>query len=471
MIKKDAILIGSGQANVPFAKKLSEAGWKIVMIEKSQEKLGGTCLNVGCTPSKTLIASAKRMFDIKTSSKHGITVPTIDVDFKKTQKRKEAIVKEGKEGIIKRMSEVKNLELVYGTGSFTGKNSVLVKKAKGKDEEYTAPYIFIDAGTRPAVPEIKGLSETKWYDSTGILELKEIPEKLIVVGGGYIGLEMGQMYSRFGSKVTLIEHSDQIMSSEDKDVVEPLQKILEDEGMTFILNASVEKVKGKEGSVTVSYKSKDKNQTVKGTHLLIVTGRTSNADGLNVEAAGIKLDKKGFVKVNAKLETNVKNIFAMGDINGGPQFTHISYNDYVIMTKNILQNGKASTDGRIVPYTMFTDPQVGRVGLSEKQAKENKLDYSVIKIGGERITRGKETAQTQGPWKAVIDNKSGKILGASIVSTEGGEVATVLQMAMESGMKATHFPTAIFAHPLYSESLNTLFSQLNKIKKFEKELI
>ncbi|SFI37918.1 mercuric reductase [Halpernia frigidisoli] len=472
MIKKDAILIGSGQANVPFAKKLSEAGWKIVMIEKSVEKLGGVCLNVGCTPTKTLIASAKVMHDIKVAGKHGISVSDLDINFKKTQQRKDAIVEEGKKGMIKRMGEVKNLEIVYGKGSFKDKNTVIVKMENGKEKEFSAPYIFIDAGARPAIPKIKNLDKIKYYDSTGILELKEIPKKLIVVGGGYIGLELGQMYSRFGSKVTILDNSSTIMSHEDEDVTKPLQEILEKEGMNFILNSFVEKVSENGKNVSVTYKIKGKEHSITGSHLLVVTGRISNADTLNTKAAGIKLDEKGFIKVNSKLETNVKNIFAMGDINGGPQFTHISYNDFVIMTENILHKGKRTTKGRIVPYTMFTDPQVGRVGLSENQAKKQKLDYSVIKIAGERITRGKETAQTQGPWKAVIDNKSGQILGASIVCTEGGEIATVLQMAMLGKIPADYFPTGIFAHPTYSESLNTLFSQiytLNKNKNFLKK--
>lgn len=462
MIKKDAILIGSGQANVPFAKKLSDAGWKIVMIEKSEEKLGGVCLNVGCTPTKTLIASAKVMHDIKVAGKHGISVSNLKLNFKKTQKRKQNIVGEGKSGIIKRMNALKNLELVYGMASFIDEKSVVVKMKNGKEEKYSAPYIFIDAGARPAVPKINGLDKIKWYDSTGILELKEIPEELLVIGGGYIGLELGQMYSRFGSKVTVIERSPQIMSGEDKDITEPLQEILKKEGMTFILNTDIEKVEEKGKKVTLTYKIKAKKHTISGTHILVVTGRVSNADNLNTKAAGINLDEKGFIKVNSKLETSVKNIYAMGDINGGPQFTHISYNDYVIMTENILGKGKASTKGRIVPYTMFTDPQLGRVGLSETQAKIGKLDFSVVKIGGERITRGKETAQIQGPWKALIDNKSGKILGASIVCTEGGEIATVLQMAMEGGIPAKHLETAIFSHPTYSESLNVLFSVLKK---------
>ncbi|KIA90450.1 mercuric reductase [Kaistella jeonii] len=462
MIKRDAIIIGSGQAAKPLSQKLSDAGWKTVMIEKSEAELGGVCLNVGCTPTKTLIASAKVMHDIKTATKHGISVSNPKIDFSITQKRKDKIVDDSKEGLIKRTSEAENLELIYGIASFSGEKTVIVKKINGEEQEFTAPYIFIDAGSRPAVPKIEGLDDVKWYDSTGILELKEIPKKLIVIGAGYIGLELGQMYSRFGSEVTIIETSEQIMSNEDLDIANSLQELLEDEGLTFILNASVKKIEGTPKEIAVTYSKQGKNDKVSGTHLLIATGRQSNADGLNTEAAGIELDKKGFIKVNDKLETNIKGVYALGDINGGPQFTHIAYNDFVIIRENILEKGNASTKRRIVPYTMFTDPQLGRVGLSETEARKKGLNFSVIKIPGKRITRGIENGKPQGLWKAIVDKESGNILGAAIVCSEGGEIASIIQMAMEGGIPGKHLATAIFSHPTYSESLNTLFTELYK---------
>lgn len=462
MKKVDAIIIGSGQAGKPLSQKLSEAGWKTIMIEISEEELGGACLNVGCTPTKTLIASAKVMHDINTGKQHGISVSDVNLDFRITQQRKDRIVEDSKKGLLKRTHEAKNLELVYGTASFIGENSVVVKNEKSADQEFTAPYIFINAGCRPSIPPIKGLENVEWYDSSRILGLGEIPEKLVIVGGGYIGLELGQMYSRFGSTVTIIERTDQIMSGEDGDIAEPLQEILEQEGLKFKLSASVEEVKKDGDGVLVFYKQDGKAHQISGTHLLLVTGRESNADRLNLESSGVEVDDQGYIKVNDKLETNVKGVYALGDINGGPQFTHIAYNDYVVVNNNILRKEKDSTKGRIVPYTMFTDPQVGRVGLSETQAREKGLNYQVIKIGGERITRGIETGETQGPWKAIVDEETGKILGAAIVSTEGGEVASIIQMAMEGGITAQHLASAIFSHPTYSESLNTLFTEIYK---------
>lgn len=462
MIKKDAIIIGSGQAAKPLSQKLSKAGWKTLMIEKSKADLGGVCLNVGCTPTKTLIASAKTMQAVKTAEKHGIKVSGLTLDFSIAQKRKEQIVADSKTGLIERTEKAQNLELIYGTASFSGEKSVLIKKQNGEEEEYTAPYIFIDAGSRPAVPKIKGLENVKWYDSTGILGLEEVPEKLIIVGAGYIGLELGQMYQRFGSQVTLIETSGQIMSREDADIAESLQQLLEDEGLQFHLNSSVEKVEGGEKEIKVTVEKDGQKETLTGTHLLLVTGRESNADSLNTEKAGIKLDKKGYIEVNDHLETNIKGVFALGDINGGPQFTHVAYNDFVTVYKNIIEKKDISTKDRMIPYTMFTDPQLGRIGLTEKEAREKGLNVSILTIPGKRITRGLETGSPQGLWKAVVEKETGKILGAAIVCTEGGEIATVVQMAMEGGIPAQYLAQAIFSHPTYSESLNTLFSEFEE---------
>ncbi|KVV15112.1 mercuric reductase [Flavobacterium sp. TAB 87] len=464
MIKVDAIIIGSGQAAKPLSLKLAGAGWKTVMVEKSEAELGGACLNVGCTPTKTLIASAKVMHGIKTAGKHGISVSDLSLDFATTQKRKDTIVADSKDGVKNRTADAENLELVYGTASFIGENAVVVKKKNGEEQEYTAPHIFIDAGTRPTIPKIRGIDTVKWYDSTGILALTEIPKKLIVIGGGYIGLEFGQMYSRFGSEVTVIERGDQIMSTEDFDVAESLQDLMEAEGMNFILGSAVEALEEANDAVTVTYSKDGKNHKITGTHLLLAVGRQSNADGLNTEAAGIALDKKGYVKVNGKLETNVKGVYAVGDINGGPQFTHVAFNDFVVLRNNLLEKIDSTTDGRIIPYTMYTDPQLGRVGLSENQAREQGLNFHVISIPGKRITRGIETGEPQGLWKALVDKDSGKILGAAIVCTEGGEIATVIQMAMEGGIPAKNLATGMFSHPAYSESLNTLFTELYKIK-------
>lgn len=462
MTNKDAIIIGSGQAGKPLALKLAYAGWKVLLVERSEAMLGGVCANVGCTPSKTLIASAKVMHDINTGEVHGIDAANVNVNFEITQNRKDKIVSDSKTGLKKRLNEAENVELLYGTASFTGQKSIIVKQDNA-EFEFSADHIFINGGCRPNIPKIEGLENCKFYDSTGILELKEIPEKLIIIGGGYIGLEMGQMYSRFGSKVIIIEHSAQIMSNEDPDIADSLLAILEDEGLNFHLSTEVESVEQDGKNVIVHYQKNNEKHQITGTHLLLVTGRKSNADLLNLDKSDIEVDEKGFIQVNDKLETNVKGIYALGDINGGAQFTHIAYNDYVIVSENILEEGNCSTKDRIVPYTMFTDPQLGRVGLSEKDAEEKGLDFHTIKIPGKRITRGLESAKVQGLWKAIVDKKSGEILGASMICTEGGEMASIIQMAMQGGIPAKNLAKGIFSHPTYSESLNTLFSELEEI--------
>ncbi|KQR95032.1 mercuric reductase [Chryseobacterium sp. Leaf180] len=460
MIKKDAIIIGSGQAGNPLAVKLAESGWKTVLIEKSEAMLGGVCVNVGCTPSKTLIASAKVMHEINTAKQHGISVENMKINFSETQKRKDKIVKNSHEGVKKNLQETKNLELIIGTASFSGKKKVTVTQENGEILEFTAPKIFINAGCRPAVPKIEGLDKVKWFDSTGILALKEIPEKLIIIGSGYIGLEMGQMYSRFGSNVEIIDQSAQILDKEDRDIAENMQEILEEEGISFYLDAEIKKIESYKKGIRVSVSQKGKTRQITGSHLLVVTGRKSNADSLALEKAGIKTDEKNFIKVSPKLETNVKGIYALGDIKGGAQFTHVAYNDYVIVSDNILGENKADISNRVIPYTVFTDPQLGRAGLSEKEARKKKLNYTVVKIAGKRITRGKESAQTQGLWKAVVDKDSGRILGAAVIGTEGGEIASVIQMAMKGKILAKDLKDFMFSHPTYSESLNTLFSEL-----------
>ena len=310
------------------------------------------------------------------------------------------------------------------------------------------------------IPEIEGLENVKYYDSTSLLELDEIPKELIVLGGSYIGLELGQMYSRLGSKTTVVERSAKLISKEDDDIANSILECLQNEGIEFHLNSEAIKVskKGEKISITIS---KNKKETqIHGTHLFIATGRIPNSESLTLENANIKVDEDGYIAVNNNLETNVKGVFALGDIKGGPQFTQIAYDDFRIVRNNILHNKKRSYKNRPIPYCMYTDPQLGRIGISEYDAKEQKLDVEIISIPGKRITRGIESGTNEGLWKAIIDKKTNKILGAAIVGSEGGEIATVLQMAMQGNLKATDISDGIFSHPSYSESLNTLFDQL-----------
>ena len=454
----DAIIIGAGQAGTPLAKKLALAGKKTAIIEKRM--VGGTCIIDGCTPTKAMVASAQAIHRAKTASDLGVNISGAEVDFKKVIARKDEIVKSFQASAQKGIESTDDLDLIMGEAVFSAEKELTITNAKGKKEIVTADLIFINTGAKTIIPDIKGLDEVDYLTSTSILDLKEVPEHLVVIGGNYIGLEFGQMFQRFGSKVTIIEKSSSIMGREDDDVSAEVTKILLDEGLEIITEAAVEAVANKAGKLSITLKAKAKSKTITASHILIAVGRAPQTERLGLDIAGVKTDDKGHVIVNETLETNVKGIYALGDVKGGPAFTHIAYNDYTIVYRNIVEKAKLSTKGRPVPYCMFTDPQLGRIGISEKQAEEQGLDYLVAKIPMEQVARGIETGDTLGFMKAIVDRKSKKILGASILASEGGEIMSVLQMAMQGGITYEEIRYNIFAHPTYSESLNNLFMKV-----------
>ena len=454
----DAIIIGAGQAGTPLAKKLALAGKKTAIIEKRM--VGGTCIIDGCTPTKAMVASAQAIHRAKTASDLGVNISGAEVDFKKVIARKDEIVKSFQASAQKGIESTDDLDLIMGEAVFSAEKELTITNAKGKKEIVTADLIFINTGAKTIIPDIKGLDEVDYLTSTTILDLKEVPEHLVVIGGNYIGLEFGQMFQRFGSKVTIIEKSSSIMGREDDDVSAEVTKILLDEGLEIITEAAVEAVANKAGKLSIMLKAKAKSKTITASHILIAVGRAPQTERLGLDIAGVKTDDKGHVIVNETLETNVKGIYALGDVKGGPAFTHIAYNDYTIVYRNIVEKAKLSTKGRPVPYCMFTDPQLGRIGISEKQAEEQGLDYLVAKIPMEQVARGIETGDTLGFMKAIVDRKSKKILGASILASEGGEIMSVLQMAMQGGITYEEIRYNIFAHPTYSESLNNLFMKV-----------
>ena len=454
----DAIIIGAGQAGTPLAKKLALAGKKTAIIEKRM--VGGTCIIDGCTPTKAMVASAQAIHRAKTASDLGVNISGAEVDFKKVIARKDEIVKSFQASAQKGIESTDDLDLIMGEAVFSAEKELTITNAKGKKEIVTADLIFINTGAKTIIPDIKGLDEVDYLTSTTILDLKEVPEHLVVIGGNYIGLEFGQMFQRFGSKVTIIEKSSSIMGREDDDVSAEVTKILLDEGLEIITEAAVEAVANKAGKLSIMLKAKAKSKTITASHILIAVGRAPQTERLGLDIAGVKTDDKGHVIVNETLETNVKGIYALGDVKGGPAFTHIAYNDYTIVYRNIVEKAKLSTKGRPIPYCMFTDPQLGRIGISEKQAEEQGLDYLVAKIPMEQVARGIETGDTLGFMKAIVDRKSKKILGASILASEGGEIMSVLQMAMQGGITYEEIRYNIFAHPTYSESLNNLFMKV-----------
>jgi len=461
MKQYDAIVIGAGQAGGPLAKKLALAGKKTALIEKRW--IGGTCVNDGCTPTKTMIASAKAAYMAGNSKPLGIKIKGFSVDMPTIKKRKDEIVHQFRDGSLEGLEATKNLDVIFGDAAFTGDKTISVKlNGDGKTKELKAEQFFLNTGATTFIPEIDGLTDIDYLTSTSILELDHIPEHLLIIGGNYIGLEFGQMFRRFGSKVTVLERSGRIVAREDEDISEELTKILEDEGITIYTNANTADFrKKKDGKIVAGVKIDDKEKTIKCSHVLVAVGRTPQTAALNLSKTGVETDERGAIKVNEKLETNVPGIYALGDVKGGPAFTHISYNDYTIVYRNLVHNEKLTIKNRPVPYCMFTDPQLGRIGLSETDAKKQKLNYKVVKLPMAYVARAIETGDTRGFMKAIVDADTKLILGVAILGAEGGEIMTVLQMAMMGGITYEQIRYCVFAHPLYAESLNNLFMALD----------
>jgi pyruvate/2-oxoglutarate dehydrogenase complex dihydrolipoamide dehydrogenase (E3) component len=453
--KYDAIVIGAGQAGGPLAGALSKAGWRVAIVERVH--VGGTCVNEGCTPTKTMIASARVAHLARRAADYGVENGAVSVDLKAVRNRKRKIVDSFRNGSQSSLEKT-GAELIFGEAKFAASHTLEVKLNDGGTRVLTSEKIFINAGTRPFDPPISGLSEVGALNSTSIMELDHVPEHLIILGGGYIGFEFGQMFQRFGSRVTILEKAARMIEREDEDISEMVTNIMRDEGMDLRPNSEAKSVKrNAAGQIELEVSSGGKTETITGSHLLVAIGRASNADSLNLAAAGVETDKRGFIQVNDHLETNVPGVYAMGDIKGGPAFTHISYDDYRIVRDALLHNGKRGIKDRLVPYTMFTDPQLARVGISESEARKQGLEVRVYKLPMTSVARAIETDETAGMMKAVVDAKTDFILGAAVLGIDGGEVMSVLQMAMMGGVTATAIREGVFAHPTLAESLNNLF--------------
>ncbi|MFQ5889560.1 MAG: mercuric reductase [Gemmatimonadota bacterium] len=454
----DAIVIGTGQGGKPLAAAFAGAGWKTAIVER--EHVGGSCVNVGCTPTKTMVASARVAHLVRRAPDYGVHAPDPTVDQKMVRRRKRAIVESFRAGSTRGLQRHEALDLVMGEASFIGPRQLHVDLRDGGSRTLVSERIFINTGARPAVPGIPGLQDVDYLDSTSIMELEEVPEHLIVLGGGYVGLEFGQMFRRFGGRVTIVELARRLLPTDDPDVSEAVASILIDEGIDVRVGTTAVRVEGGEGVVRLSLESAEESGTIQGSHLLLAVGRTPNSHSLKLEAAGVQTDAMGFIPVNERLETNVPGIWALGDVNGGPAFTHISYDDYRIIRSNLLEGGNASTVGRLVPYTVYIDPQVAGVGLRADEARAQGLDIRVAKMPMSHVARALEVDEARGFMKAVVEADSGRILGFSIVGIEGGEIMSMVQLAMMGGLPYTALRDAVFSHPTLAESLNNLFASL-----------
>jgi pyruvate/2-oxoglutarate dehydrogenase complex dihydrolipoamide dehydrogenase (E3) component len=462
-MRYDAIIVGGSRAATFLAPALAQAGWRTVVVER--EHLGGTCVNVGCTPTKTMVASARIAHLARRAADYGVHAGPVTVDLAAVRQRKGDLVdwlRKLPEGLIEATD---GLDLIFGQASFTGPRSLEVRVREGDTEQLDAERIFIDTGARPSIPPVPGLDSVPSLDSTSIMELETLPEHLLVIGGGYIGLEFGQMFRRFGSRVTIAQRDRQLLAREDPDVAEALVEVLREDGIEVLLEAEVREAKeGGGDAVELSVQTAEGTRTLSGSHLLVAAGRVPNTEGLGLEAAGVTMDERGFIAVNDRLETSAPGIYAFGDVTPGPPFTHAAFDDFRILRANLLEGGDASTTGRLVPYVVFTDPQLGRVGLTETEARAQGRAVRVasLPMNYPAPSRARELGETRGLMKVVVEAKTGEILGAAILSVEGGEIMATLQVAMMSGMPYTAIRDAIFAHPTLAESLNDLLMALDK---------
>ena len=459
-MKYDAVVIGTGQSGVPLAKTLAGEGWRTAIIER--HLVGGSCINYGCTPSKTMAASSKVIHIINNAETYGINISDYTINLEDVIERKRNIVKSFREGLERGILETNNLTLIRGEAEFINEKDIRIKLNNGGTETLTSGKIFINTGGSPYIPPVKGIDSIDYLTSTSIMELENIPSHLIILGGGYIGLEFGQMFRRFGSRVTIIEKGPNLLSHEDEDISGEMEKILINDGVDVIKNSSVSEIrKSDNGNISIHLSPEGGGNVITGSHFLVATGRTPNTDSLNLKAAGIRTDKKGYIKANNKLETNIKGVYAMGDVKGGPAFTHISYDDFRVLRDNLLKQKTHTIRNRLVPYTVFTDPQLGRVGITEREAKAGDINYKVAKLEMSHISRAIEVGETDGIMKAIVDARTGKILGCAVLGSEGGEIASMIEIAMMGKLKYTDLIEGIFTHPTLSESLNTLFSKIN----------
>jgi pyruvate/2-oxoglutarate dehydrogenase complex dihydrolipoamide dehydrogenase (E3) component len=457
----DAVVIGAGQGGVPLARTLAGAGRKMALIER--EHVAGTCINEGCTPTKTMVASARAAYVARRSADYGIRDGSVTVDMTKVRQRKRDIVESFRSANERRIEETEGLDLVMGEARFVGPKELEVRLLEGGTLQLIADEIFINVGARPADPPVEGLKSVPALDSTSIMELDEVPEHLLVLGGSYVGLEFAQMFRRFGSEVTVIQRGKQLMSREDADVAEAVAEIMRQDGISVLLEAQPRRVEqSDEGRIRVTVDTPDGERAVEGSHLLVAAGRPPNTDTLDLDAAGVETDRRGFVKTNDRLETNVPGIYAMGDVKGGPAFTHISFDDFRILRTNLLEGGDATIANRLVPYTVFIDPQLGRVGLSEAEARERGLDVRVARMPMSYVARALEVDEARGFMKAVVDADTGSILGCAVLGIEGGEIMAMIQIAMMGDLPYTALRDAVFTHPTLAESLNNLFATLGE---------
>ena len=461
--KYDAIVIGSGKGGKILATYLGKQHHKVALIERDPMMVGGGCINLACIPTKTFVASARLVHSIRRAAEFGIKVEGVSVDWPGVRQRVEEVVSEMRALNLKNFTSVSSLDFILGTGRFLGPQEIEVAQNDGVVRHLTSKRIFIDTGTRPATPDLPGLTDIPFLTSDTIQQLDDIPSDLLVLGAGYIGLEFAQMMHRFGSKVTVLERGAQILSREDPEVAGVLANCLRQEGIEIQLHAAVEQVyKSSDFQVGVTFRTPKGKREWTGSHLLVAIGRAPVTSDLDLPAAGVETTPQGFIKVNDRLETSVSGIWAIGDVNGGPQFTHASLDDFRILRDNVFGNGSRSRSDRYVPSTLFTDPELAHIGLTEKEATARGLEFQVLQVPMTPITipRARTTGQLNGLMKATVEKSTQRILGCTILAAEAGEMIGTVQAFMIAEMPATKLRDAVLSHPTMVEGFNPLFAAL-----------
>ncbi|MEH2264142.1 mercuric reductase [Nostoc sp.] len=456
----DDIIIGGGKAGKTLAPALVAEGRKTALVERSLNMIGGGCINIACIPTKTMVASASVANTVRNSAAYGVKANTPIVNLAEVIQRKRSVVQSAREMNLHNLETALDKNLIVGEARFVAPKTIAVTTAEGNTRILTAERFFINTGTRPLIPSIPGLAEVEFLTSESIMELEYLPEHLIVLGSGYIGLEFAQMFRRFGSRVTVIGQSEQILSQQDPDIAIAVQTLLEQDGIEFLLKAKVLRVNRTDNETILQIQVGDREITLQGSHLLVAVGRAPNTESLNLAAAGVATDTRGFIQVSDRLETNIPGIWALGDINGGPQYTHISLDDYRIIKANLIDGGDRSTRDRLVPSCLFIDPELAHVGLTETEAQQQGYAIRVAKIDASVVPRARTLGQTDGLLKAIVDADTGRILGCSLLCHEAGEVISTVQMVMQAQMPYTVLRDGILTHPTMTEGLNILFSKL-----------
>ncbi|APF02121.1 TPA: mercuric reductase [Legionella pneumophila] len=462
VLQFDTIILGGGKGGKTLAMDLAKSGQKVAMVENNQ--IGGTCINVACIPTKTLVQSAKMAHFCRKAKDYGLNTKLETIDFKAIRARKEAVVKGMREANLKQFLD-SGMDLMLGHGHFIGPKMIEVILSSPRDNQktlhITADKIIINTGALPFIPPITGLDKVNYYTNDSLMNADSVPQHLVIIGGGYIGLEFAQMFRRFGAEVTVIEASREFLGREDKDIAEQVFQTLSNEGIQFAIDTKINSIRQEQTEVIVEANRQGQSEIIRGTALLVAVGRIANTAGLHLDKTGVELDERGFIKVNEYLETTAAGIWALGDVKGGAQFTHLSLDDYRLVKHN-LQNPqeKLSSQNRLIPYTVFLDPELARIGLTEAQARSQGRPIKIAKIPAAAIPRAKTQGETIGVLKAVIDTETDLILGVSIFCAEAGEILGVIQLAMELGVPYQKLRDMMFAHPTLVEGINLWFAQI-----------